>query len=206
VPSQIRDRKPSDGTSATQEEIDCAMAIGNAVSARIDLPKLNALAQQAMRAKGKTIKITLLRELAGVLGKAAAGIVPCKANCAHCCKQPVLIALPEAEVMARELGIKMTMPTTFGHEGNPAYIGAACSFLDGDTCTIYDHRPFACRVYYAAGKDASNCEIIRGAPAGNLLSIDVLKYHMVYAYSLGDNPATIKYADLREFFPTGLKK
>jgi Fe-S-cluster containining protein len=76
---------------------------------------------------------------AGVLPK-----TPCRRGCSGCCHIPVHISLDEARLIHDKTGATMTAPSPPKN-----FHGVACPFLKNEECSIYDHRPFACRRHVA---------------------------------------------------------
>lgn len=62
------------------------------------------LLKQAASAKSVQKRVLWLHQEADLVGVAAAGVVPCKPGCSHCCYIAVLIAEPEAMVIGRAIG------------------------------------------------------------------------------------------------------
>lgn len=169
-------------------------------------------------------RIFWLREMAGTWGASVAPVAACKSGCAACCRQSVLLTEPEAKMIAKETGATYHAPAKWrGSEPATEYSGKPCPFLGADErCTIYASRPFACRVLFNLDRDALLCEIIPGAaasvPYANAMSLNLayveghvpdmkaLREQFSGGASVDDLArAAVHWADLREFFPEGLK-
>lgn len=178
-----------------------AQATIDKINARTNPQALNRLKDQALRAKSATAKIIRLRELASELGKATQGVVACRPGCSHCCHMATLVSAQEAQLIAKEIGRKPSVPVAFNQFATyeATYHGVPCTFLKEGQCSIYAYRPFACRIHYTVDSDNILCELHPGvkviAP-----HLNVNEYDMVYCETLG--PATqMKFSDIREFFP-----
>lgn len=106
------------------------------------------------------------------------------------------VAKPEAQMMASALHRPVKSPPAtdlrtfdYGYH-NP------CTFLRDGVCSIYEHRPFACRTYVSLDADALLCELIPGesVPVPNL---DMTSFQWAYVQICGG----AKMADIRQYFP-----
>jgi Fe-S-cluster containining protein len=182
--------------------------------ARHDEGRLRAQLRQLEKAPGIRHKIYWLREMAATFADAVAPQAACRTGCAACCFQPVQVTQQEAEVIARETGARMQTPPAFSNEPGMQYVGRACSFLDDSRCTIYEHRPMACRLMFNMDVDALLCQMVPGA-LSHVPYADYSDHKEVYVRAhLGrvknqdDMQAALqalRMADLREFFPQGRK-
>lgn len=192
---EIRARETDPRTMAFAE------AAGAAIRSRINGVAQSELAMRAKRAPTARAKVIILRRLADNLGTAAAPSVACKVGCTHCCKMPTLVSALEAKEIARATGAKLSAPT-LSPVADMSYDGVPCTFLVDNACSIYEHRPFACRVHFAVDRDNTLCEIFPGvqiiAPHYNAGS-----YHVAYGVALGEHEMH-RLADVRAFFPAGL--
>ncbi|WP_426211103.1 YkgJ family cysteine cluster protein [Massilia sp. TWP1-3-3] len=94
--------------------------------------------------RGKFVKINeILSDVRDISSTFAA----CGAGCSACCTQRVMMSQTEAEAIGHKISRKpvqlrpsYVLPEidTFGSE-------TPCTFLSNNVCTIYEHRPFACR-------------------------------------------------------------
>src|SRR5436190_11388156 len=112
------------------------------------------------------------RLLAGLLARAPAGAVACKAGCDHCCFQAVSVTLPEALAIVEHIDATWTADDRQALRGHLAERHAAtrglsaaerfspqhpCPLLDrrDGSCRIYEVRPLSCRGMNAL--DADEC-------------------------------------------------
>jgi Fe-S-cluster containining protein len=163
----------------------------------------NQLAAQAERAPHDRKKVIILRELADNLGRAAAPDVPCKKGCNHCCHIPALVTPNEAKVIAEETGAYLAKPPLSIH-ADMSVAGTPCTFLTDQGCAIYAHRPYSCRIYYVVDRDSLLCEWVPGEVIKSA-QLNALHYNMALARAFGDFHS-MKFADIRAFFPKGLKR
>jgi len=89
--------------------------------------------------------------------------IKCAKGCAHCCRQFVGVTKPEAALLvhaAKEQGVTINQDllkrqSKFGEADwmHQPLADTACVFLGPeDTCTVYEHRPNACRKYFVITK------------------------------------------------------
>lgn len=173
-------------------------ARSDAVIKALDTTKLTYWAQRAQSEPDPARKVVWLRRLAQPLTEAAAGHVPCRDGCSHCCNIPVLLSHTEAAVIASETGRPMARDVPYSLDRNDAYTGTPCPFLEGSRCGIYAVRPIACRTHYSAEADGSLCNVkdsIKTVRYVNTKGFDI-------AYVLAFGPDEVqRYADIRDFFP-----
>lgn len=180
-----------------------AQAKAKRIGVRLQRMNQPGLAAQAARAKTDKVKTIILRELADNLGKAAAPEAPCRKGCNHCCHIPVAMTPNEAKVIAQETGAHLAHPR-LSIQVDMTTHGEPCTFLTPQGCAIYDKRPYACRIYYVLEPDPALCELVEGEVI-RTMSYDVMDYNVALANAYGDFHS-MKFADIRAFFPKGLKR
>jgi Fe-S-cluster containining protein len=171
------------------------------IGTRIDAAAQVKLAERAKSATSKQAKVMLLHQLADTLGAATVGIVPCKRGCNHCCHMATLVSIEEAEVIARQTGARLSVPAQynqFGEDMVKKHFGVACTFLTADGCSIYAHRPFACRVHYSVDEDNLLCEMVPGETI-RAPTMNVNGYDAAFVAAFG-GALRMQYADIRDFF------
>lgn len=199
-----------------------AEAQERARAARIPLERLN-IQREAMRRAPKTEqRIFWLREMASAWGGAVAPQAACAPGCSSCCYQGVSVSETEAQMIAKETGATYREPVTWrGSERAQEFTGVPCPFLTDDArCTIYASRPFACRTLFNLDRDALLCRIVPGSPisvpyanASPLVLAYVeahvntkqLRESFQRGASADDLARAVRWSDLRDFFPDGLK-
>lgn len=151
---------------------------------------------------GNESATTKLRRIYALTDKLTAFISPymvCEKGCSHCCKIDVLVSSVEAQYIQKNLSIPLDVGNSFsaGHSEAKRH----CTFLDGDSiCSIYEHRPFACRTYYTLD-DPMLCE-------------DNKAFHVTYTnksngllnklfHMIGSINGIRPIRDIRDFFPNG---
>lgn len=107
----------------------------------------------------------LLTKAQRTLAKLSDVPVACKKGCSHCCNIWVSASVPEIFYLAkllrgqasgREMAVREAHAATepYTHEQRP-YHPFPCGFLENNECSIYEHRPVACRL--ASSGDAEIC-------------------------------------------------
>jgi uncharacterized protein len=116
---------------------------------------------------------------------------PCSRGCAYCCRIQVLVSPLEAQYIEARTGVKQS-PGIDKTDSD-------CPFLDNNICSIYPHRPFACRQHLALFDDPKWCRPEFGQKfAFTFLSRSKLK--KCYNYILAANGRQ-SWGDIRQFFP-----
>lgn len=197
LPAHLREIDPKD-----QEQWE---AVAKSIQSRVDGAAQNRIADQAARAVSPAAKVIYLRKMADNLVAAAAPSIACKSGCAGCCHMSVIIGEAEAEQIAKATGARIRKKNIrYTPVGDEKYSGDPCVFLENGKCSIYENRPFACRVYFVVHHDNSRCQIVPGVPA-MAPSIDLDGYYTAYARAFG--PQVVEtMADVREYFPDGLSR
>lgn len=194
---RAREADPSLGAHARQ--------VVDKIHDRLDLQRVTLLGRMAELMPTPAGKLDVLRRMSDELGNAARDLVPCSRGCAKCCNIPTLVSQQEAAVIAQETGAALAQPDQWfdGKMDDPApYYGVPCTFLRNDTCSIYTHRPFACRIHVHLDRDNTLCQTVPGESI-RVPQLDTLRFDLAYAISFG-GPLDVKLADVREFFPQGL--
>lgn len=150
------------------------------------------------------VRLRLLRDLADEITEHAREYSPCRKGCNHCCHMATMVSEPEAAMIGALIHKSPKKPKQWADFRDKdaiadAFLGAgkACSFLDNGVCSIYEHRPLACRVHMSMGASSAACEMdqTRTLPLLNLSELDKA-YAMI--------SATLHMADIRAYFPHGL--
>jgi Fe-S-cluster containining protein len=185
--------------------IERVSRVTDKIHARVDIKKAEALAARAARVSNPKVKVILLREMTDVLHKATDKLVPCKIGCNSCCDMPLMIGPEEAAQIAQQTGARLSSPP-LSLSPVPVHQGVPCTFLKGGKCSIYANRPFACRIHYALD-DPALCKVVPGeAGKSPNLYVDVYDKAYVRVFNSGRHPSMMQYADIRDFFPSGLSR
>lgn len=170
------------------------------------------LLKQAGKATSGAKKVYWLRRAADAMVEPVIGLSACRNGCSHCCNITVPISRVEAEVIARETGarlnknagLKMMDDSTdlqaIVSDMSAIYYGMPCSFLSKGQCSIYSHRPLACRLLLNMDDDDLLCIITPEANV-NVPRINATEHELLGVAALGLNQT---YDDIREWFPEGL--
>lgn len=177
----------------------------DAVSKRMASSKMNTIAHLLQEAEGFKAKTIWLKALTDELHKVVGDTAPCKAGCSHCCHMSTLITQAEAEALSKASGRVLATPPPEAWDqdadtANPRYEGAPCPFLADGLCSVYDARPFACRVHYSMDADSLLCQIVPGEKI-RTPTLDTSRFTLMMMLCYG-NPLDAHYADIRDFFPT----
>lgn len=128
--------------------------------------------------------------------------VACRRGCSHCCHIAVAITPEEAEAIGKRIGRAPRKDVTLCRnpsEGFDFGYDNPCTFLKDGECSIYEHRPLACRAHFSLDVDALLCELhppeSSPVPLLNPKNVNML---LVYAINPTDEKSL---ADIREYFP-----
>lgn len=110
--------------------------------------------------RGRVIKI------ATELNDALAPVSACRKGCSHCCHENLPLLEHEAERLARVSGKPMRrLPSASFNDmrdGMTATHGTPCPFLVDDACSVYEDRPFYCRLLLSLNDTAAECAKLEG--------------------------------------------
>jgi Fe-S-cluster containining protein len=165
--------------------------------------------------------IIRLWKMVDEIGALAKPHAACRRGCSHCCHIPVLIPEQEANLIGRFIHVKpeKVEGITQAREIRTGYDNP-CPFLKDDQCSIYAHRPLACRQQFNMDRDALLCELV-GDKASTVPYLNLRDYTNALVTitihreeTIARNPATghmvpclketaPNVGDIREFFPRG---
>jgi hypothetical protein len=198
-PQQLAARRAASAALAAERETDIERRCATA------LPHHAALAAQAVtpgRASRQRLAVAL--RMVDELGKVLQPMVACRKGCDHCCHIRVDMTQLEAERLGQAIGRKPnarlrymphqeeSVPESFGYH-------TPCPFLVHGECSIYDHRPFACRKHHSLDIDALFCRLDLPQAFADCVprvqpGLAMLAYGAAMSPSMG-------MGDIRDWFP-----
>ncbi|KWT71765.1 MULTISPECIES: YkgJ family cysteine cluster protein [unclassified Variovorax] len=201
LPQQQRERLPL----ATQRARDKLASLTVDASA-------GSLIRASQKARTAAQRVVWLQRAASARAKPMEAVSACRNGCSHCCHIPVTISRTEAELIgtavrrsparpahAIELA-KLRTPEDL-HDAQAALqaatpVGEPCPFLADGACSIYAHRPLACRMLLNLDDDDLLCRLV----PGESVPVPYADATTLKALSLMAQP-NAAFADIREFFP-----
>lgn len=171
------------------------------------------LLQQALQASTASKRVLWLRKAADLGVEEAVKLSACRKGCSHCCHISVVVSKSEASVIAKETGARLnpqagaivasdedrSMEETID-QFKSQFHGVACPFLEGGSCSIYAHRPLACRLQVNMDDDDLLCRLVDGGEMPRVPYLN-MQAHTFYALSVWGPHQ--QYDDIRAWFAPG---
>lgn len=178
--------------------------------------RLNAI----VNAPDYATALALARDLLDVYSRAAQGKTACKKGCSACCYIPVAIPSSEAKIIASAINKPLSVPAhhrslSIHHlinipdakdqieaRNHRAHNGTPCPFLIEGSCSIYEHRPIACRQQMSMDVDDLLCRLVKGqiihVPYLNMQNVERALALHVHAHYEAHTSESI--SDIRDWF------
>lgn len=121
----------------------------------------------------------------------------CRPGCSHCCHVLVGMTQTEADIIGKAIGrkpVKLTESKLLPKKDYGYHM--PCTFLVDGSCSIYEHRPITCQVYFNLDADNLLCHLIPGKLVP-LPLFNATSYQHESVRLAGDDVR----GDIREFFP-----
>ena len=159
------------------------------------LPKFVAELNASTRSK-----LQKIYAIADELSKVREPFVACKDGCASCCHMNVSLTAAEADRLGQAIGRRPATLSRTIKRSNDNFAGQPCPFLDaGHRCSIYAHRPLACRKHSSFFEDDAACrpDVMNDleVPMLNFTGLDVALFRA------SDEKSDPVLGDIRDFFP-----
>lgn len=175
-----------------------ALQRARTISKRMPIKTLRNLLEKARKERELPKKIVWMHKLGEELSHTVTPHVACRTGCSHCCHQSVIITDAEASYIAAKTGATKHRPRAWRYTGALEFTGMPCPFLNKKGCSIYAHRPFACRIYFNLDATPELCEHLPDGPnAVRNLNVDEYKDAFGQVQGLRE---TARTADIRDFF------
>lgn len=178
----------------------------DAVNARLD-PHRDEIDRKLARIvyenRSLRSKIAAIWKVADDMGALTGDAVACKRGCSHCCHIAVGVPRQEAELIGERIGRKPLHAEARTHfEDFDWGYHNPCAFLRDGECSIYEHRPLACRVHYSVDTDNVLCELspphTHQTPC---LNTTQFTFALMQVCTIGTAGTIPHCADIREWFP-----
>lgn len=193
----------SEGSVAEAQEAVSAAAERNLAAAVAAAPWLRTVTAQAAvigssngPTAGKYRRFVILAER---VSQAVKPHSACRRDCSHCCHIAVAVSEFEARQIGKAIGRQVTI--TDDLEGSGAgvvdkYKGVPCPFLIDGACSIYFHRPVACRVHFNLADDEAMCSLNVPSEESAVPNLNLSAFWLSNAMSFGAH----RQGDIRDFF------
>jgi Fe-S-cluster containining protein len=130
---------------------------------------------------------------------------PCGQQCSHCCHMAVTILDEEAKRIAQFLDRRYVKQARCkgimevavkGDSMVQKYLRVPCPFLKEGKCSVYEVRPFACRLHHTVSptNDCCDLKVLQVTPAVNLGFLEKTHAFILFNQAFGD---------IRDYFPEG---
>lgn len=165
------------------------------------LDELNAQLGQVFSASTpKANRLPRVRFIAGQWSQTVFEHAACRHGCSHCCHVNTAVSRQEAELIAKATGSQMNRSApTYRAETAPQrddFFGVPCTFLKAGKCSIYEHRPLACRTLLNLDDDDTLCRLVKDV-AIPVPYANAMQLQMAYVRATGLQ----EWADVRQWFP-----
>ena len=190
LPAPVRDRLTTAGTVAEARMTQ----FNDAMAPRV--PEWEATLRKIQSAGvGKKTALKHLRRVTAEFSALGAPLSGCQKGCSHCCHIPVGLSQSEAEIIGDAIGRRPRAVRAGIHMRKEYGYEYPCPFLKEARCSIYEHRPLACRTHLNMDADDLLCELIPGTIVPVPLA-DSTQFMVLYALICGPEPL----GDIRDFF------
>lgn len=187
--------------TAELEEADASSKrnFKNLLAAHAWVEHANKLGESVLTRKSKADAYARLLQVADQITEAAAHFVACRKGCSHCCNISVVITEFEAKKLAKVSGRKPARVRKTAQRDTlvKKHFGVPCPFLKDNLCSIYEHRPFACRTHVNLSDTAFFCNTAIKPEWSFVPSLNLQGIGMAYGWLFRTETA----ADIRDFFP-----
>jgi len=150
-------------------------------------------------------KFAQLEQISDEIAAAIAPHAGCKAGCSACCHISVALSDHEARRIGERIGMTPATPPSGQDEADldRLYFRSPCPFVQDGRCSIYEHRPIACRLHFTLDVDAYFCQTELDPADSAVPNVDLSEFWFAYAFLGIQLGSTV--GDIRQFFPSGLK-
>jgi Fe-S-cluster containining protein len=146
-------------------------------------------------------KLRRIYEVVDELSRVREAFVACTKGCASCCHMNVTITSTEADRLGKAIGrppvvVRHPIQRSIDH-----FAGQPCTFLgERGECSVYAHRPLACRKHASYFEDESACH----PEVMNRIEVPQVEFsgldQALFLVSVVRREVIL--ADIRDFFPT----
>ena len=174
-------------------------------------PAAQRLLGVAQRAPTSTARVLWLQRASDAWARPLQAVSACRQGCSHCCHIPVALTDVEARLIGERIGRTPAVPPHAprgeaalgqaqvpGAPADDAGYTDPCPFLEQDVCSIYTHRPLACRVQLNMDADAALCVLREDGVPVDVPYADATTLKAAYWLA---QPAA-RWADIRALFPS----
>lgn len=150
----------------------------------------------------KRSKLVKIYQLADEISAVRNPFVACGRGCAHCCHMSIRLTSAEAERLGSAIGRPPAKLSRTRNRAPQEFDGRPCPFLAADrSCSIYEHRPLACRTHASFEADNAKCHpTVMNDHQVALVNFSGLDEAL---FDVSGGSGGLVMADIRDFFPDG---
>ena len=171
-------------------------------------PDLHALEDKLLQIANENASLrsrfSKILRFADVISAAVAPQAGCSKGCASCCHISVGISGAEAQIIGMAIGVKPATGVSSNGDRDALvkhYFGQPCPFLANQECSIYAHRPVACRLHFTLDRDDYFCRTSIAPEDSMVPNVNLDSYWMIYGLIAAQ--MSRDEGDIRQFFPQG---
>jgi Fe-S-cluster containining protein len=190
-------------------------------SAEVGEARINAFSAEVLPAEWKELRelprriqtanaraASKLKQIYAVADKVfghAGAHAACAKGCGHCCHLTVPITAAEARVIGERIGVAPATLKNPQPRDPLAWRASPCTFLVDNACSIYEARPLECRSTFNFDLDSYWCrEENWEKPGASVPKATFEEFHAAYRSVTPQEEWAV--ADIRDYFPKGLRK
>ena len=179
----------------------------NLSSALAENEWLNYVSRQAMViSAGEAPTGNKYQRLAIIAERTSKAVTPhsaCRSGCNHCCHIAVVVSEFEAKVIAKAVGVQaiFTGNESSAEDAVERYKGVPCPFLKKARCSIYEHRPIACRLHFSLADTEEMCDLSVPMEISAVPNLNLTEFWLAAGLALNAH----RYGDIRDFFGSNQK-
>jgi hypothetical protein len=171
-----------------------------ALAPDLEQRQTDAARQAIEQPRSNRSRLGVALKLVDEFAHAVEPLAACRRGCAHCCCIRVEMTELEAERLGAAIGRTPNKRLRYLPAQAEAYgYATPCPFPAGGECSIYEHRPFACRKHHSVDIDDLFCHL--DVPAEFAASVPQVNPNLALVVWGSAISSSMGVTDLRDWFP-----